>query len=340
MKVLVIVASAFCVGLLFTLMSGSVAKTQTSTTGASLNMFQDTDSTFSGIFVRQNSEIKFSAIRGEQNSRSTSPSVAPNIEVSVVFGISGKRVEAHKNLATGQTSFDGNANRLSSTDKQSLSMLSNRFDNMFVPTLNSSRYSKDSMLEPQEELLHATATFLTEAPIGLPLPQVKSAMPNKASKVFDSNRNLLLSNTTNPSSFSTHINLDHTCSAEEPKSFLLAARACRRADQDYRAGTTTVPRYFLCTTRKRHNEHDTSFHCMKGRFNNSGPRAAYCTGRCGKGCGNQNGYGVYTQDCLDHDICVGFHGYSAPGCQDEFKETWDDASWGTTSYGRSRSCRR
>lgn len=126
--------------------------------------------------------------------------------------------------------------------------------------------------------------------------------------------------------------------ALKTKNVSLAARACRRGDQDYRRGPIT--KYFGCRNKTRANQHDTLLHCMRTYYTYSGPCSYRCTGRCGAGCGNQNGYGVYTQDCLDHDVCVAHHGYAVAGCQDEFKETWNDVSRGITYYGRSKSCRR
>ncbi len=62
-------------------------------------------------------------------------------------------------------------------------------------------------------------------------------------------------------------------------------------------------------------------------------------GRCGTGCGFGSGFGVYTQDCLDHDECVNWHGYSWLGCQDEFYETFNDANWGAGA-GWGYNCSR
>lgn len=61
-------------------------------------------------------------------------------------------------------------------------------------------------------------------------------------------------------------------------------------------------------------------------------------GRCGKGCGQKNGLGIYTPDCLDHDDVVEHVGYLAPRAQDEFRWTWDDAVYGENHPGRR--CRR
>lgn len=54
-----------------------------------------------------------------------------------------------------------------------------------------------------------------------------------------------------------------------------------------------------------------------------------CFGRCGAGCGGNNGRGTYTRDCLDHDNCVRFgHNIASPFCNDEFLTTADDAIFG------------
>ncbi len=53
-----------------------------------------------------------------------------------------------------------------------------------------------------------------------------------------------------------------------------------------------------------------------------------CLGRCGIGCGDADGAGVYSYDCAEHDRCGRGHGdcYSSSdvGCLDEFDEAADD----------------
>lgn len=53
-----------------------------------------------------------------------------------------------------------------------------------------------------------------------------------------------------------------------------------------------------------------------------------CAGRCGAGCGSDNGQGNYAYDCLVHDVCaffdVEFGGAFDRDCGDEYREAVDD----------------
>ncbi|EAT13089.1 hypothetical protein HF888_00435 [Bermanella marisrubri] len=57
-----------------------------------------------------------------------------------------------------------------------------------------------------------------------------------------------------------------------------------------------------------------------------------CLGRCGEGCGSDNGAGFYTKDCLDHDMCafydVEFGGAFDRDCGDEWRQAADDFTFG------------
>ena len=61
-----------------------------------------------------------------------------------------------------------------------------------------------------------------------------------------------------------------------------------------------------------------------------------CLGRCGVGCGNNNGAGYYTQDCLNHDLCafydINFGGIFDRDCGDEMRKTIDDYILGKECY--------
>jgi hypothetical protein len=72
-----------------------------------------------------------------------------------------------------------------------------------------------------------------------------------------------------------------------------------------------------------------------------GDPASKCLGRCGSGCsGTSNNKRVYTQECLNHDICIGIVGTGYLGnklygkknqCKDEFNAA-------IASYSRGESC--
>ena len=53
-----------------------------------------------------------------------------------------------------------------------------------------------------------------------------------------------------------------------------------------------------------------------------------CMGRCGAGCGKKNGQGIYTYDCLVHDVCAFYDrklgGLFDTDCGDEYFLAIDD----------------
>jgi hypothetical protein len=84
-------------------------------------------------------------------------------------------------------------------------------------------------------------------------------------------------------------------------------------------------------------QHDASNHCFTTMANVCGaasatsadPLATSCPGRCGPGCA---AIPVYTQDCLDHDLCLMHHtalGSLDPtgSCGDELGEAVDDVAF-------------
>jgi hypothetical protein len=60
-----------------------------------------------------------------------------------------------------------------------------------------------------------------------------------------------------------------------------------------------------------------------------------CAGRCGAGCGSDNGQGNYAMDCLTHDVCTFYDkkygGIFDRDCGDEFRAAVDD----TVTVGQS-----
>lgn len=55
-----------------------------------------------------------------------------------------------------------------------------------------------------------------------------------------------------------------------------------------------------------------------------------CYGRCGADCGSGH---VYSQDCLDHDICVrNGHSLASFWCDDEFSDCVDDTTFAPNCY--------
>jgi len=66
--------------------------------------------------------------------------------------------------------------------------------------------------------------------------------------------------------------------------------------------------------------------CGAGSLTSGDPLATKCPGRCGSGC---DSYPVYTQDCLDHDLCLMHHTTLSStdptgSCGDELLEAVDD----------------
>ena len=99
--------------------------------------------------------------------------------------------------------------------------------------------------------------------------------------------------------------------------------SCKVAEND---GVTTIP---VCNTRLWPQSHDAATanikpHCFSSFNVEAGPGAL---GKRGK-CGNQYISAGYTQDFLDHDVCVQGHNGSifgdSPWCGDEYDNAYYD----------------
>ncbi len=205
-------------------------------------------------------------------------------------------------------------------------------------------------LEPQYDLLLRTLTLLSEAPVDIPLDVLQTAQPDPedvtVERPGDEGQPPPADATAGPSSDGgletaggqMLLISDSDASGKDPEEcdeakrtldFKLAASACSWNDDEF---------YFhTCATTGRWHQHDATNHCMATYNTESGPWSYYCNGRCGGGCGNQNGYGLYSLDCLDHDQAVNFHGYTALSVQDELAYVKDDLYYG---WSYSNGCRR
>jgi len=84
-----------------------------------------------------------------------------------------------------------------------------------------------------------------------------------------------------------------------------------------------------CNSSTNDESHDARSHCFETKPITSGPASGTDTGRCGLSGSPVFAYG-YTQDCLDHDACLGHHGgskfFDNSSCGDEFNDAIDDFS--------------
>lgn len=97
-------------------------------------------------------------------------------------------------------------------------------------------------------------------------------------------------------------------------------KPCQLNDED---GVTLLP----CGNSYNNASHDARGHCFTTESVRSGPSDPNDVGRCGPSNSPILVYG-YTQDCLDHDRCVGHEGagkfQNDEDCGDEFYEADDD----------------
>jgi hypothetical protein len=108
---------------------------------------------------------------------------------------------------------------------------------------------------------------------------------------------------------------------------------CQVSDDD---GVTLLPQ--CCNGGTLVNwQHDAYDHCFvtmtnmcgMGSASSGDPLATDCPGRCGSGC---SAIPLYTQDCLDHDLCLMHHKGLGPtdptgSCGDELREAVDDVAY-------------
>jgi hypothetical protein len=146
---------------------------------------------------------------------------------------------------------------------------------------------------------------------------------------------------------------EHGCPEQDPGEGGGEADPCaqswRMSGED---GVRVLPKE-CCTTHGGFQvtyTHDACFHPMltqPGRCGQTRYKAEdkydFCEGRCGVGC---DAPPVYTQDCLDHDLCERHHeGHQSPvsgglghhpDCGDEFLEAVDDALFAAFAPAESR----
>jgi hypothetical protein len=292
------------------------------------------------------------------------PTTADAIRVSVT--VNDKRLDVTEDLNAGTVRFDPHGATLTYQDVAALMGAQTSVEARLAPAIREGeeeageieaqdapqpRLTPQNLLEPQDDLLLRVLTHLSEAPVDRPLEVLQTAQPDPeditVERPGEEGRPPPADATADPYSdggletASGQMLLVSTSGAagKDPKKceeatrtldFKLAASACTWNDDEFYIHT--------CATTQRWHQHDAFSHCMFTARTESGPWSYSCTGRCGVGCGpsGNNGYGIYSLDCLDHDRAVGAHGYASPSVQDEFAWTDDDSYYGWRFWTCSR----
>lgn len=281
-----------------------------------------------------------------RSSVTTADSIQASLEVN------GKRMDFVEDLNKGIVRFDPHGQVITRKDLTAINGAYYDYEGRLAPLMKVAR-EKDvdpndtnpfdehprldpaNPLDPQDDLLLRLLMIMSEAPVGVPLENQTMSQPKPGD--FKMERDT--ETTSNVSSSRAEViessdttDLARAACGNDGDFVALDLVACRNPndDDDY---------LHTCGTTRRSTQHDDGKHCFISFVVTSGPRTSNCLGRCGPGCGRENGLGVYTLDCLDHDHAVGHAGsYTTPYVQDEFRWASDDASWGRDHP--NRRCRR
>jgi len=191
------------------------------------------------------------------------------------------------------------------------------------------RYGNLEKLAPHEQLLLRRVMYWADAPAGLTLPSVDTASPVERDSDGKETPGTVIVEEQADGTIVQRGVVDASGTGVEPSSSnsvdaIEVDQTCSRGDND---GIT----YISSSNVKRYVSHDASSHCFTTEYIYTGCSSG-CLGRCGSGCGVLGGWGVWSQDCADHDRSCRVHG----GCTnpfdsssgDEFREADDDYVWG------------
>lgn len=221
-------------------------------------------------------------------------------KVSIRLEINGAVVDHEFDYAAQTVTIDGHDTKLAAADVAVLRSFYLTIEKSLVETAmaESGVAARDVTLPRAQDALNRLATMYSEAPLGKVLgqrvvaaPKVSYASPDKPGGVV----------------------LGHAPFSTEPP--MLDAK-CQQGGGD---GLTYL--YEPCNTvRYRNTWHDAN-HCYTYTNEAYGENQSSCQGRCGVGCGAFGGWGTWSVDCHDHDMCSTYH---SDGCGDEWDEAADD----------------
>lgn len=222
----------------------------------------------------------------------------------------GKRFDLTQDAAAGTATWGGGGSKLTAADRDAIAG--------FALALES--YFDGQVVSEHEARLVKFANLISEAPLEIPLEPVD--VPMTVESLGDER-------TAAPGP-------EEDCRSVDGAGGVSAMASCNQAE-----GEEGI-RYMSCSTIQRQLEHDWCptnadigpYHGYNSYSTRSGPLSTSCLGRCGGGCGSQNGLGAYTFDCGDHDSCNRTHGSQLGGCRDEFYDADDDYLWGDNRCSR------
>lgn len=299
---------ASVVGLTLFAQGSQAAEASRSATGpdaqGALKIVERDRDKFEGAFGHAGSLVTFESKFREpvEGSRTAykSGAIATRVKVNDI------RLDATRNLATGDIMIDGHDRAIFKEEKLALTALAGELDRLFRGGL--------ARMTPQEQLLYDLVLYRAEAPVGHPLPKQRIPDP------------VIGYEGKTPPPTQSALPTAEQCQKAEASGDLTLLSACQRRDND---GIY----YNTCQTKKRAASYDSRSTCFRKYYGiRSGPCTSSCNGRCGPRCVTGTyppGTGKYTQDCLDHDTCCGRFGdcyrlAEGPDCGDEYREARDD----------------
>ncbi len=181
---------------------GTQSEPGTVDTGGTLVVQKDTANEFDAAFGVGGALITIDSDQVEETPQgdvvqspgdtSTPDKIVTSLEVN------GKQVDVTKDLQEETVSLDGNGNALQAQDKNALVALEGELVQEFSPAVEAQqqaaaeesptaasapdpRHEVENPLQPQEQLLLSTVTFLSEAPVGQPVKEVEAPEPETES---------------------------------------------------------------------------------------------------------------------------------------------------------------
>jgi hypothetical protein len=235
--------------------------------------------------------------------------------------VNGKTLVSNIDVTARTSNWNGYNGAFDTQDKEALVALAGQME---------LRYGNQETLAPHEQILFRRIVYWAEAPAGMTLPSSDTAAPvERNSDGKEAPGTVIVEEQADGTVVQRGV-VDATGTGVQPagsNSFDAPEvnQACQVSDND---GIT----YISSSNVKRYVSHDASSHCFQTEYVLTGCSSS-CLGRCGPGCGVLGGWGVWSQDCADHDRSCRLHG----GCTnpldgssgDEFREADDDYLWGT-----------
>jgi hypothetical protein len=273
-----------------------------------------TTSETSGTYAYAGSLLTFTVI-GRRSSGS-SPMGAETIAVVVEATVTVNDKVLKSKKEDIDAAFNGQSNALMDADRSTLEAASNDLHERFDGKTTTA----------QDDWLIRSTDYWAEAPLGYTLSLITATKPATEGESVGSLTQPPGAPTSCPAPEGQATSASSTSAAAGPAGADTVA-ACQVADGD---GITYVR---PCAKHWHWTSHDATTHCFFSYPTPAGQaRDIKCRGRCGPGCPLLTTWGVYTQDCLDHDECCRVHGGCfnpwAASCGDEYREAANDFAFG------------